>query len=62
MKEVPDLERRAAELAMRIDPQRRLGAVAVGATVYEAAAAAKIATLAPSFAFAFAGIADRFSG
>jgi hypothetical protein len=35
MKE-PDLERRTDELAERIDPQRRLGVVAVGAKVYEA--------------------------
>ena len=32
----PDLERRADELATRLDPQRRLGVVAVGAQVYEA--------------------------
>jgi hypothetical protein len=36
MKQVPDLQRRADELATRIDPQRRLGAVAVEAKVYEA--------------------------
>jgi hypothetical protein len=36
MQEVPDLERRADELARRIDPQRRLGVVAVDAKVYEA--------------------------
>jgi hypothetical protein len=36
MKEVPDLERRADELAKRVDPQRRLGIVAVDAKVYEA--------------------------
>jgi hypothetical protein len=35
MKEVPDLERRADELARRINPHHRLGAVAVGAKVYE---------------------------
>jgi hypothetical protein len=32
----PDLERRADELARRMDPQRRLGVVAVDAKVYEA--------------------------
>jgi hypothetical protein len=36
MKEVPDLERRADELARRLDPQHRLGVVAVNAKVYEA--------------------------
>jgi hypothetical protein len=36
MKQVPDLQRRADELATRIDPQRRLGAMAVEAKVYEA--------------------------
>jgi hypothetical protein len=36
MKAVPDLERRADELARRTDPQRRLGVVAVNAKVYEA--------------------------
>lgn len=35
-KEIPDLEKRGDELASRIDPQRRLGDVAVGAKVYEA--------------------------
>jgi hypothetical protein len=32
----PDVERRADELARRIDPERRLGVVAVDAQVYEA--------------------------
>jgi hypothetical protein len=36
MKESPDLKRRTDELAKRIDPQNRLGAVAVSAQVYEA--------------------------
>ena len=36
MKQVPDLERRADELARGIDPQHRLGVVAVDAKAYEA--------------------------
>jgi hypothetical protein len=36
MREVPDLQRRADELAIRIDPQRRWGGVAADAKVYEA--------------------------
>ena len=35
MKAVPDLENRMDEMARRIDPQRRLGAVNVGAKVHE---------------------------
>ena len=35
MKEVPDLERRMDDLAMRVDPQRRLGKVTLGAQVHE---------------------------
>jgi hypothetical protein len=35
MARAPDVEKRAAELEMQIDPQRRLGAVEVGAKVHE---------------------------
>jgi hypothetical protein len=35
LKEVPDLERRMGDLATRVDPQRRLGKVALSAQVHE---------------------------